>query len=58
MDDFPPTKQDVAVKNELTARIEEELTKFDNLVSNEIAQFNAEFNQLNLNYLFIEEDKD
>lgn len=58
MDDFPPTKQDVAVKNQLTARIEEELNKFDNLVSNEIAQFNTDFNQLNLNYLFIEEDKD
>lgn len=58
MDDFPPTKQDVAVKNELTARINDELAKFDVLVSTEIANFNAQFNQLNLNYLFVEEDED
>lgn len=58
MDDFPPTKQDVAVKNELTARINEQLAKFDILVSTEIANFNAQFNQLNLNYLFVEEDQD
>lgn len=58
MDDFPPTKQDVAVKNELTARINDELAKFDVLVSTEIANFNAQFNQLNLNYLFVEDDED
>jgi len=58
MDDFPPTKQDVAVKDELSALIEAELTKFDNLIGTEIAQFNQQFNQLNLNYLFVEEDED
>jgi 1-deoxy-D-xylulose 5-phosphate reductoisomerase len=56
MDDFPPTAQDIAVKNELTAAINKELSTFDNLVSSEIAAFNAQFNQLNLNYLFVEDE--
>ena len=56
MDDFPPTEQDIAVKNELTAQIMEQLNKFDNLVSSEITSFNKEFNNLSLNYLFIEEE--
>jgi photosystem II stability/assembly factor-like uncharacterized protein len=56
MDDFPPTVQDIAVKDELTQRIEAELTKFNTLVSDEIKQFNAQFNSLNLNYLFAEEE--
>jgi photosystem II stability/assembly factor-like uncharacterized protein len=58
MDDFPPTQQDIAVKNELTAKIEAELTKFDKILSEEIQAFNAEFNAMNLNYLFVEEDQD
>jgi len=56
MDDFPPTKQDIAVKNELTQQINTELVKFDQLVSDEISAFNREFNSMNLNYLFIEEE--
>ncbi len=55
MDDFPPTQQDVAVKNELTGQINAELTKFDQLVSDEIKAFNDAFNSKSLNYLFIEE---
>ena len=58
MDDFPPTQQDIAVKNELTEQINSELDKFDLLISNEIKNFNNEFNDLNLHYLFIEEDKE
>lgn len=57
MDDFPPTQQDIAVKNDLTRQINVELTKFDQLVSEEIAGFNQEFNTLNLEYLFLEEDE-
>ncbi|MFT6048743.1 MAG: hypothetical protein ACI9KI_000469, partial [Patiriisocius sp.] len=56
MDDFPPTTQDLAVKNELTSQINEELLKFDQLVSEEIKMFNTAFNNKQLNYLFIEED--
>ncbi len=55
MDDFPPTTQDVAVKNQLTQQIDQELQKFDTLVSEEIKEFNAAFNSMQLNYLFIEE---
>ncbi|RMA65902.1 WD40/YVTN/BNR-like repeat-containing protein [Ulvibacter antarcticus] len=57
MDDFPPTQQDIAVKNELTQQIDSQLLKFDALVSEEIANFNEAFNTLKLNYLFIEDDK-
>jgi len=58
MDDFPPTEQDIAVKNELTAQIDSELTKFDKLISEEISNFNTQFNAMKLNYLFIESDKE
>ncbi|TRO67299.1 VPS10 domain-containing protein [Christiangramia sabulilitoris] len=54
MDDFPPTTQDIAVKNELTAAINKELDKFDNLLQEEIKDFNNQFNELELNYLFVE----
>jgi len=54
-DDFPPTDQDVAVKNELTSQINTQLETFDALVDKEISAFNAAFNAANLNYLFIEE---
>jgi len=57
MDDFPPTQQDIAVKNELTIKINEQLQSFNALVTNEISKFNQQFNSLNLNYLFIEEDE-
>lgn len=55
IDDFPPTEQDMAVKNELSAKIKEQLTAFDTLVDKEIAAFNEEFNNLKLNYLSVEE---
>ena len=57
MDDFPPTQQDIAVKNDLTQKINVELAKFDQLVSDEISAFNTAFNNMKLNYLFIEEDE-
>ncbi|TPN87982.1 WD40/YVTN/BNR-like repeat-containing protein [Aquimarina algicola] len=55
MGDFGPTEQDIAVKNELTAQIEKQLTAFDQLISKEIKEFNTTFNTLQLNYLFVEE---
>ena len=55
LDDFPPTEQDVAVKNELTLKINEQLSAFDKMVDEEITSFNKAFNELNLNYLFVEE---
>ena len=55
LDDFPPTQQDIAVKNELTLKINEQLNAFDKMVDEEITAFNKAFNDLNLNYLFVEE---
>jgi photosystem II stability/assembly factor-like uncharacterized protein len=55
IDDFPPTEQDIAVKNEMSGKINEQLQAFDALVDEEISAFNNEFNQLKLNYLSIEE---
>ena len=56
LDDFPPTAQDVAVKNELSAAIHTQLQAFDKMVDEEISAFNKAFNDLNLNYLFVEEE--
>ncbi len=55
MGDFAPTEQDIAVKNELSTKINAQLLIFNNLLSNEIKVFNAEFNAKKLNYLFIED---
>ena len=57
MDDFPPTDQDIQVKNELTRKIEAELEKFNQIISEEVATFNKNFNDKNLNYLFVEEEE-
>ena len=54
IDDFHPTDQDIAVKNQLTTKIEEQLNQFDALVTKEIKAFNEAFNTLQLNYLFVE----
>jgi photosystem II stability/assembly factor-like uncharacterized protein len=55
MGDFAPTEQDIAVKDELTQKINEQLDAFNKLVSDEISAFNTAFNSKNLNYLFIED---
>ncbi|WP_036381322.1 glycosyl hydrolase [Muricauda sp. MAR_2010_75] len=55
IDDFPPTEQDMAVKNELSGKIKTQLTAFDALVDDEIQAFNDEFNSLGLEYLSIED---
>jgi hypothetical protein len=55
MDDFPPTEQDMAVKKELTTKINTQLAEFDAMVTKEIKEFNTAFNELNLNYLFVAE---
>ncbi len=56
IDDFPPTAQDLEVKNELTAKINTQLDSFNQMVDDEVKSFNEAFNQLNLDYLFIEEN--
>ena len=53
--DFPPTEQDIAVKNELTNKINEQLKAFDVVLSQKVKAFNAAFNSKQLNYLFVED---
>ncbi|MDY2586407.1 VPS10 domain-containing protein [Winogradskyella aquimaris] len=55
MGDFAPTEQDIAVKNELTAKIEEQLSAFNTILNDEVKAFNAAFNSKNLSYLFVED---
>ncbi len=55
IDDFPPTAQDIAVKDELTEKINEQLNAFNDLLDTEIQSFNKDFNQLKLDYLFLED---
>ncbi|MCP4977024.1 MAG: glycosyl hydrolase [Maribacter sp.] len=53
IDDFPPTEQDIAVKNELTGQINDQLEAFDAVLDKELKEFNTAFNTLKLNYLFV-----
>ncbi|MBC3845657.1 glycosyl hydrolase [Winogradskyella echinorum] len=55
MGDFAPTEQDIAVKNELTTKIEKQLTAFNTILNDEVKAFNAAFNAKQLNYLFVED---
>lgn len=55
MGDFAPTDQDVAVKNELTSKIEKQLSQFNTILNDEVKAFNAAFNSKQLNYLFVED---
>jgi len=54
MGDFAPTDQDVAVKEELSKAIKKQLTAFDQMLDDEVAEFNKAFNQLQLEYLFVD----
>ena len=54
MDDYPPTTQDVVVKNELSRKIEDQLTQFNVLMNEKVKAFNTAFNGLKLNYLLTE----
>jgi photosystem II stability/assembly factor-like uncharacterized protein len=55
MGDFPPTEQDIAVKNELSAQIEKQLAAFNTILTEEVKAFNTAFNAMQLNYLFVED---
>jgi photosystem II stability/assembly factor-like uncharacterized protein len=55
MGDFPPTEQDIAVKNELSGKIKTQLDAFNIILNDEVKAFNAAFNSKQLNYLFIED---
>ena len=55
LDDFAPTAQDIAVKNELTQKINDQLDAFNNLLSNEVKAFNKAFNEKGLSFLFVKD---
>jgi len=55
IDDFPPTSQDLLVKDELSSKIKTELTNFNTMLSNELKAFNASFSKIGLDYLIVEE---
>ncbi|AXO80869.1 glycosyl hydrolase [Olleya aquimaris] len=55
MGDFAPTEQDIAVKDELTTKINKQLESFNRLVNDEVTAFNTAFNAKQLNYLFVQD---
>lgn len=55
MGDFAPTEQDIAVKDELTIKINKQLESFNRLINDEVTAFNAAFNAKQLNYLFVQD---
>ena len=55
MGDFAPTEQDIAVKNELSSKIEKQLEAFNTILNDEVKAFNAAFNAKQLNFLFVED---
>ena len=53
-DDFPPTNQDEEVRAELTDKVKEQLKAFNNLIEQDLKEFNNEFAELKLDYLKID----
>ena len=51
LNDFPPTDQDEAVRQELTQAVEQQLNSFSQLMEEEVKTFNSAFKQLKLDYL-------
>ena len=51
INDFPPTAQDKAVRDELTKAIEEQLTTYTTLMEKEVTAFNKAFKEKELDYL-------
>lgn len=51
IDDFPPTNQDLAVKEELTAAVEVAMERYQQLFDSDVASFNEVFKKEKRNYL-------
>ena len=51
MNDFPPTNQDIAVRDELTQAIEIQIERYETLINEDIRAFNGAFKALSLDYL-------
>jgi hypothetical protein len=53
LDDFPPTNQDLEVKDVLTLEIKKAMELFNKLIENDVAAFNTNFKNEKRNYLII-----
>ena len=51
IDDFPPTNQDLAVKEELTAAVEVAMERYQQLIDSDVASFNEVFKKEKRTYL-------
>ena len=51
IDDFPPTNQDIAVKEELTAAIKMAMKQYQTIIDSDVASFNELFKKEKRNYL-------
>ena len=49
--DFPPTDQDEIVRKYLSKEIDEKMTEYEKLITEDLKSFNKEFSELNLDYL-------
>ena len=49
--DFPPTDQDEIVRKYLSKEIDEKMTEYKKLITEDLKFFNKEFSELNLDYL-------
>ena len=54
MDDFPPTNQDIEVKEVLTLEVKKAMKLYYNLIENDIVTFNTNFKNEKRNYLNLE----
>ena len=51
IDDFPPTNQDIAVKEELTAAVKTAMKQYQTIIDSDVASFNELFKKEKRNYL-------
>ena len=54
IDDFPPTSQDIEVKEVLTLEVKEAMKQYRKLIENDVTLFNTNFKNEKRNYLNIE----
>ena len=54
IDDFPPTSQDIAVKEELTAAVVMAMEQYQKVIDSDVATFNEVFKKEKRNYLSTE----
>ena len=54
IDDFPPTSQDIEVKEVLTLEVKEAMKQYRKLIENDVTLFNKDFKNEKRNYLNIE----